>query len=251
MPADLGVLNAANLCPASRPVLEALTRESDSVDRDPSRAEPRPADRREGEAPQDARGVPARHARRDRHHPQHQRGQQHGLERPRPEGRRRSHRLLRTTTRATSRRGTRRRKRFGFTVVDDRRRRTRIPGMEYYIDAYTKAITPQTKVLTLHASLELGRRSVPGQGAVRAGARARRDVAASTARSRSACSTSTSPTSQPDFYTGSAHKWPCGARECGVLYINTRAQQEHLAVDLQRLSRRGRHLEDVRELRPA
>src|SRR6185436_11294422 len=36
MPADLGVLNAANLCPASRPVLEALKRESDFVDRDPS-----------------------------------------------------------------------------------------------------------------------------------------------------------------------------------------------------------------------
>jgi len=29
---------------------------------------------------------------------------------------------------------------------------------------------------------------------------------------------------QPDFFTGSAHKWPCSARECGVLYINTRAQ---------------------------
>ena len=36
MPADLGVLNAANLCPSSRPVLEALKRETDSVDRDPS-----------------------------------------------------------------------------------------------------------------------------------------------------------------------------------------------------------------------
>ena len=36
MPPDLGVLNAANLCPASRPVLEALRRETDSVDRDPS-----------------------------------------------------------------------------------------------------------------------------------------------------------------------------------------------------------------------
>ena len=35
MPEDLGVLNAANLCPASRPVLEALRRETDSVDRDP------------------------------------------------------------------------------------------------------------------------------------------------------------------------------------------------------------------------
>jgi len=26
----------------------------------------------------------------------------------------------------------------------------------------------------------------------------------------------------PDFYSGSAHKWPCGARESGVLYINAR-----------------------------
>src|SRR5688572_24615866 len=36
MPPDLGVMNAANLCPASRPVLEALTRETEDVDRNPS-----------------------------------------------------------------------------------------------------------------------------------------------------------------------------------------------------------------------
>jgi selenocysteine lyase/cysteine desulfurase len=29
---------------------------------------------------------------------------------------------------------------------------------------------------------------------------------------------------QPDFYTGSAHKWPCGPKEVGVLYVNLRAQ---------------------------
>jgi selenocysteine lyase/cysteine desulfurase len=29
---------------------------------------------------------------------------------------------------------------------------------------------------------------------------------------------------QPDFYSGSAHKWPCGARECGVLYVSRAAQ---------------------------
>src|SRR5687767_6126239 len=27
---------------------------------------------------------------------------------------------------------------------------------------------------------------------------------------------------QPDFYSGSAHKWPCGARECGVLYVSAK-----------------------------
>ena len=36
MPPDLGVLNAANLCPASRPVLEALKRETRQRRRDPS-----------------------------------------------------------------------------------------------------------------------------------------------------------------------------------------------------------------------
>ena len=27
---------------------------------------------------------------------------------------------------------------------------------------------------------------------------------------------------QPDFYSGSAHKWPCGPKETGVLYVNAR-----------------------------
>jgi selenocysteine lyase/cysteine desulfurase len=29
---------------------------------------------------------------------------------------------------------------------------------------------------------------------------------------------------QPDFFSGSAHKWPCGPKEVGVLYVNKRAQ---------------------------
>ncbi|MGH9176414.1 MAG: aminotransferase class V-fold PLP-dependent enzyme, partial [Vicinamibacterales bacterium] len=36
MPPDLAVMNAANLCPASGPVLEALTRETEDIDRNPS-----------------------------------------------------------------------------------------------------------------------------------------------------------------------------------------------------------------------
>jgi selenocysteine lyase/cysteine desulfurase len=29
---------------------------------------------------------------------------------------------------------------------------------------------------------------------------------------------------QPDFYTASAHKWPCGPKEAGLLFINAGAQ---------------------------
>jgi selenocysteine lyase/cysteine desulfurase len=30
---------------------------------------------------------------------------------------------------------------------------------------------------------------------------------------------------QPDFYSGSAHKWPCGSKENGVLYVNRRVHE--------------------------
>lgn len=30
---------------------------------------------------------------------------------------------------------------------------------------------------------------------------------------------------QPDFFTGSAHKWPCGPKEAGLLYVNRRVQE--------------------------
>ena len=82
-------------------------------------AEPRAADRREGEHAQDARRVPARHAGRDRHHPQHQRGEQHGLERPRPQGRRRSASSFTDNHPSNLTAWNEKAKRFGFTVDRD------------------------------------------------------------------------------------------------------------------------------------
>ena len=223
MPPDLGVLNAANLCPSSRPVLEALKRETDSVDRDPS-----------------------------------------GQNRARLSGEKENTRkalaeFLRVTpeeiviTRNTSEANNmvssgidlkpgdevvvfhdnhpsnlvawqEKAKRWGFTVIEIQQVNPH-PGMEYYVDAYTKAITSKTKIVTMtHLTSSVGD-LFPAKEICRV------------ARERGVLSHLDGAQSfglldvnladiQPDFYSGSAHKWPCGARECGVLYINARAQKQ-------------------------
>lgn len=222
MPADLGVLNAANLCPASRPVLEALKRESDFVDRDPS-----------------------------------------GQNRARLSGEKEKLRttlaaFLRVTpeeiviTRNTSEANNmvssgldlkagdevivfhdnhpsnltawnEKAKRFGFKVVEIDQKNPH-PGMEYYIDAYKKAITARTKILTFtHLTSSVGDLFPAKELCALAkehGVMSHVDGA----QSFGLLDVNIADIS-PDFYTGSAHKWPCGARECGVLYINTRAQK--------------------------
>ena len=55
----------------------------------------------------------------------------------------------------------------------------------------------------------------------------------------------------PDFYTGSAHKWPCGPLEAGVLYVNAARPVAPLAKRHQPLRGADRHLEDLRRARPA
>ena len=222
MPPDLGVLNAANLCPASRPVLEALKRESDSVDRDPS-----------------------------------------GQNRARLSGEKEKLRttlaaFLRVTpeeiviTRNTSEANNmvssgldlkpsdevivfhdnhpsnltawnEKAKRFGFKVVEIDQKNPH-PGMEYYLDAYKKAITSKTKILTFtHLTSSVGDLFPAKELCALAkehGVMSHVDGA----QSFGLLDVNIGDIA-PDFYTGSAHKWPCGARECGVLYINVRAQK--------------------------
>lgn len=221
MPPDLAVMNAANLCPASGPVLEALTRETRSVDEDPS-----PMNR--------ARLYPEKE-----------------------ETRRALAEYLRATpdeiiiTRNTSESNNlvsngldlgpgdevivhadnhpsnlqawhAKAQRFGFTVVIVEQRNPH-PGMDYYVDAFTRAMTPRTKVLAFtHLSSTVGDlfpaaeicRVARGRGVLTLvdGAQTFGLLDVNLAEMR------------PDFYTGSAHKWPCGARECGVLFVRADVQ---------------------------
>ena len=168
MPPDLAVMNAANLCPASRPVLDALTRETANVDRDPS-----PHNRArlsgEGEHAQGAGRVPARHAGGDRHHAQHQRVEQPRLERPRSQGRRRGHRPFDNHP-SNLNAWHEKAKRFGFSVVTVEQKNPH-PGPDYYLDAFPRR-SRRGRGHLLHASHQHGRRSDAGAQICAAGARA-------------------------------------------------------------------------------
>lgn len=222
MPPDLGVLNAANLCPSSRPVLEALKRETDFVDRDPS-----------------------------------------GQNRARLTGEKENLRktlaaFLRVTpeeiviTRNTSEANNlvssgldlkagdevvvfhdnhpsnltawnEKAKRFGFKVVEIPQVNPH-PGMEYYIDAYKKAITANTKIITFtHLTSTVG--DLFPARELCALARERGVMSLVDGAQTFGLLDVNLADISPDFYSGSAHKWPCGARESGVLYINARVHQ--------------------------
>jgi selenocysteine lyase/cysteine desulfurase len=113
--------------------------------------------------------------------------------------------------------------RFGYTVTTISQPNPH-PGPEYYIDAVTKAITQQTRVIafTHHTS------TVGDVLPARELCRIAREHGVMTLVD-GACTLGMLDVDlsdiQPDFYTGSSHKWPCGPKEVGVLYINARVHE--------------------------
>jgi isopenicillin-N epimerase len=111
--------------------------------------------------------------------------------------------------------------RFGFTVrvVDQVNPH---PGAEYYLEAFRKQMTPRTKVVAFtHVTASVGD-MLPATELCRL---AREHGALSLvdgAQSFGVLDVDLSQM-QPDFYTGSAHKWPCGPKENGLLFVSTRA----------------------------
>src|SRR5918996_289873 len=219
MPPGLAVMNAANLCPSSRAVLESMYGATRDIDQDPS-----PNNR--------AKLYPAKE-----------------------ETRKRLAAFLRVTpeeiiiTRNTSESNNlvssgvdlkpgdevvifhdnhpsnnlawkEKAKRFGFTVTELPNPNPH-PGADYYVDAVKKALTAKTKVLAFtHLTSTVGD-LMPAAEMCRV------------ARERGVLSVLDGAQSfglldvdlsviQPDFYTGSAHKWPCGPKEAGVLFVSKR-----------------------------
>lgn len=113
-------------------------------------------------------------------------------------------------------------KRFGFTVTVVNAV-TPHPGPEYYLDAFRKAITPRTRLIAFtHVTSTVGD-VFPAKELC---ALAREHGALSLLDGAQTFGVLEVDLSQmqPDFYTGSGHKWPCAPRGTGVLYVHRGAQ---------------------------
>jgi isopenicillin-N epimerase len=221
MPAQLAVMNAANLCPSSRPVLDALRRATEDIDRDPS-----PMNREKlGPAKEAVRRTVAEFLRAspdeivltrntseannlvstgldleagdevlvfDDNHPSNRAAWEH-------KGRR-----------------------HGFTVRALASPQPH-PGMDAYLALVRQAITPRTRVLAFSHVTNTTGDLRPAAELCRMARE--RDVLTLVDGAQSFGMLDVDLSAmQPDFYTGSAHKWPCGPKEAGVLFVSARVQ---------------------------
>ena len=221
MPPELAVMNAANLCPSSAPVLEDLYKASREMDREPS-----PAFR---EAMHDAKEV----------------------------ARKLAASFLRVTpeeiviTRNTSESNNlvssgldlkagdevllfsdnhpsnddawkEKARRFGYGVKVVEAVNPH-PGADYYLETFAKAMTLRTKVLAFtHLTSTVGD-LLPAREMCRL-ARERGVLTLVDGAQSFGLLDVNLRDMDPDFYGASAHKWACGPKEAGLLFINRRSQ---------------------------
>jgi selenocysteine lyase/cysteine desulfurase len=112
-------------------------------------------------------------------------------------------------------------KRFGYSVVE----LPYVPGQgpEALLEAFRRATTPRTKVLAFSHVTNTSGEIFPAAELCRMAHERGALTLVDGAQSIGFMDVDLSAM-QPDFYSGSAHKWPCGPRETGVLYVNRRVQ---------------------------
>ena len=218
---DLAMFNAANLCPASRRVVTVLERASREIDRDPS-----PANRRKlGEGREEARRRVAAYLNATpedivltRNTSESNNVVSSGLDLgPGDEV------LVYSANHPSNLNAWRvKAERAGFTVTTLEIPAPH-PGADVIVQQASRAMTARTRVLAFsHVTAEIGDLMPAAE-------------LCQLARERGVLSLVDGAQSfgvlnvdlgfiRPDFYTGSAHKWPCGARENGVLYVNPAAR---------------------------
>ncbi len=217
VPRKLAPMNAANLCPSPRPVLQALYDNTRSIDEDPS-----PYNRRKmSQGKEDTRSVLADYLRVSpeeivitRNTSEANNLVSSGLDL----GEGDDVVIFADNHPSNNAAWTEKARRFGFQVravnpVSPHR------GPEYYLSAFADHLSTRTRVLAFtHVT-----NSVGDLFPAKALCALARDRGVMTlidgAQSFGVLDVDLSDI-QPDFYTGSAHKWPCGPKEAGVLYIS-------------------------------
>ena len=219
MPPELGVLNAANLCPSPAPVLEAMYRSTKDIDGDPS------FDNRQkmSAGKENTRRLVASFLRvtpeeivLTRNTSESNNIVSSGLDLAAGD----SVIVFADNHPSNNEAWKQKAGRFGYTVTTISQPNPH-PGPEYYLDAVTKAITQQTRVIAFtHHTSTVGDVLPAGELC-----RIAREHGVMTLVD-GACTLGMLDLDlsdvQPDFYTGSSHKWPCGPKEVGVLYVNAR-----------------------------
>jgi len=221
MPRELTMLNAANLCPSSGPVLDTLYSMTKDMDQDPS-----PENRvKLGEGRENTRKLLADFLRVTPEEIVITRNtsESNNLVSTGVDLKAGDEVLLTADNHPSNHAAWQEKsKRYGFKVIDVPVPNPH-PGPEYYIETFTKMMTPRTKLISFtHQTSTVGD-LFPAKELCKL------------ARDRGVLSLLDGAQSfglmdvnlsdiQPDFYSGSAHKWPCGPKENGVLYINKVSQ---------------------------
>lgn len=109
-------------------------------------------------------------------------------------------------------------KRFGFTVTTVQHVVPH-PGADHYVDLFAKAITPRTRLIGFTHLTSNSGDLFPAKD-ICAMARSRGVLTLLDGAQTFGALDVNLGDIRPDFYTGSAHKWPCGPKECGVLFVN-------------------------------
>jgi isopenicillin-N epimerase len=228
MPKDLVFVNAANLCPTSLPVFDALAANTKYLDSDPSSASR--AKLQQGR--EESRRLIAAALRAapeeiimTRNTSEANNLVSSGLKLGADD-----EVLIFSDNHPSNKAAWREKaKRFGFTVVEVPAVNPH-PGPAGYVDAFVKAITPKTRALAVtHVTNVLGD-MLPVAELCKA-ARERGVLSLVDGAQTFGVLDVDVKAMGADFYSGSAHKWPCGPKEIGVLYVNA-AVHDRLAPSI-------------------
>jgi len=101
------------------------------------------------------------------------------------------------------------------------------PGADHYVDAFTRALTPRTRVLAFSHVTNTSGDLLPAAELCRMARE--RGVLTLVDGAQTFGVLAVRPAELgADFYTGSAHKWLCGPKETGILYIRRDVQDRLL-----------------------